>query len=66
MAVFDVLVFDARTGQNKVFRNQIKKHLAKDLVKDLREKGFKAQLVTSKGQTAESVIEIPEDEEVEE
>ena len=47
--MFDVLVYNANTAQNAVYRNGIPKSDAKKLVKELRKKGFKAQFVTSKG-----------------
>lgn len=60
--LFDVVVTDGRTLENRVFRNGIQKSDAKKIIKELRGKGFKAQLVTCKGQVSESNVEIPEEE----
>lgn len=59
---FDVVVTDGNTLQNKVFRNGVGKKEAKKLVKELRQKGFKAQFVTSKGEQQESSIDTQEPE----
>lgn len=63
--MFDVLVYNAKTMQDVVYRNAIPKSDAKRLVKNLKKNGYKAQLVTSKGQRDENFfnIEKPETDE---
>ncbi len=61
----DVLVYNEKTYSNQVYRNAIPKKDAKKLMKELRQKGFKVQMVTSKGVKTTTDIAIPEFEESE-
>jgi hypothetical protein len=64
--MFDVLVFDERISSNRIVKDGLGKKAAKDLVKTLRNKGHKAQLVTSKVKEVEEIlpgfVELPHDE----
>jgi len=62
--LFDVVVTDGVS--NRIFRNGIAKRDAKKIVKELRGKGFKAQLVTCKGKSQEAEIELPVEEDLDE
>lgn len=58
----DVLVYNPKTFRNEVFKNAIQKGDAKKLMKELRHKGFKVQLVTCKGAKETTEITIPEND----
>jgi len=58
--MFDVLVYNDKTMTNSVYRNGIPKSEAKKTVKELKKNGFKAQLVTSKGEKETVSLSIPE------
>lgn len=56
MKLFDVLVHDAKKLQDVVFRGGLVKSDAKKLVKELREKGHKAQLATCKNRAEANIL----------
>lgn len=59
MKLFDVLVHDTKKLQDVVFRGGLVKSDAKKLVRELRERGHKAQLATAKNR-AEGNISLEE------
>lgn len=59
--MFDVLVYNENTFQNVTFRTGLSKKQAKELVKDLRKQGKKAQLKSAKGLATTEEIFIPEE-----
>jgi hypothetical protein len=62
----DVLVYNPKTFRNEVYKNGITKSDAKKLMKELRQKGFKPQLVTCKGTKETADIVIPENDDFQE
>lgn len=59
MKLFDVMVYDTKRMQDVVYRSALPKGKAKKLMKELREKGFKSQLLTARNRV-ESGMEIEE------
>ncbi len=65
MKLFDVLVHDPKKLQDVVYRSGLVKSDAKKMVKELKQKGHKAQLATSKNRS-EAGISLEEQTDSEE
>lgn len=62
MKLFDVMVYDDKRMQNMVYRTGLVKRDAKNLAKQLQQKGFKSHVLTSRGNREQSDIRIEEPE----
>lgn len=59
--MFDVLVYNENTFSNVTYRSGLTKKQAKELVKELRKQGKKAQIKSAKGVAHTEEIFIPEE-----
>jgi hypothetical protein len=62
MKLFDVMVYDDKRMQNVVYRAGLVKRDAKNLSKELQQKGFKSHVLTSRANREPANIRIDEPE----